>query len=59
MDICKTVEIQQDFSSDEMAIFEFENTIQIENFDLIVAMFQHFGEIILEKLKTIQIFLGL
>lgn len=43
----KTVKIQEDFFNDEIEIIEFENAIQIENFDLVEAFFKHFGELIL------------
>lgn len=44
----KSVKIQENWFSDEMEIYEFEKTIQIENFDLVETMFKHFGEFILD-----------
>lgn len=42
----KMVEIRQAFSIDIKTIVEFENRIQIENFDLISTIFKHFGSVI-------------
>lgn len=42
----KTIEIRKGFSSDDMNIFEFEETIQVENFGLISTIFKHFGQFI-------------
>jgi len=43
----KTIKIQEDFFNDDMAIIEFDDAIQIENFDLVESIFKHFGEFIL------------